>query len=256
MLLFRSRLQLIGSAALMVACYGLPAVARAGVVSIGFTAVIGSGGDIDTDNLFGQGAGANLAGQTVSGLVTINAADLMQKCVSSLCVGAAYEDEKGGAVTVSYSIRGVTQTVTSAAPFWGIPGGLVGLESTTNGGWNYLSVLALSSGGTLEESLGALFNNATTFSVYGGQTAANANAESAINSLSAIGDGAGLVVGGITLMTGDGKESLVATINSLDVSGAHTTVPEPATLAVLGSALSGLGFARRKTRARRTRNQD
>jgi hypothetical protein len=42
-----------------VASLTLSAVARANPMVIAFTAMIGSSNDIDTDNVFGEGAGAN-----------------------------------------------------------------------------------------------------------------------------------------------------------------------------------------------------
>jgi hypothetical protein len=111
-------------------------------------------------------------------------------------------------------------------------GGLVNICDPLDGGSNYLAVGAASPNGMVEQSIGVLFDNATLFSAYGG-----GDPTVAIDSLGIIGGGAGLVKGGITLMSP--VEHIDATILSIDV-------PEPAGLALFGVALAGLWIVRRK----------
>lgn len=209
-------------------------VARADPTIITFSAMIGSenGNVIDTDGIFGEGAGADLKGQIITGSISIDPTELSERCTAG---GACYGDFGTGAVSVSFSLNGVTSTVVSTGTlgyFGNSSGGSVQISDPLDGLGDYVAVGAASPDGMLQESIGALFNNATGFSAYGGGSPAVA-----VASLDGIGLGTGLVSGGITLMTPD--EHLDARILSIEV-------PEPADLAVLGVGLIALGAVRRK----------
>ena len=85
MILAFSRLALL----IYVLALTLSAAARAEPVTIHFTARIGSGTSIDTGDVFGEGLGANLAGQVITGSVTIDPASLTLVCDGN---GAYYGD--------------------------------------------------------------------------------------------------------------------------------------------------------------------
>ncbi|HEY4173277.1 MAG TPA: PEP-CTERM sorting domain-containing protein [Rhodopila sp.] len=213
----------------------LSPAARADPTLIAFTAMIGSGNNIDTGDVFGEGYGADLSGQIITGSISIDPTSLTQQCPSG---GACYGDFGAGAVSVSFSLNGITSTVVSTGTLGYVgnsSGGLVSINDLANGGDNYLAVGAASPDGMVQQSIGVLFNNATSFSAYG-----DGDPAAAIGSLDSIGGGSGLVEGGITLMSP--VEHLDATIMSIDV-------PEPAGLAVLAVGLIGLRIVRRKLTA-------
>lgn len=213
---------------------GFVPMARAEPLLIAFTAMIGAnnGNVVDVDNVFGEGSNDDLTGQVIVGQVTIDPALLTT--LSCGGAGACYGDFGAGAVSVSFSLNGVTSTTVSTGTLGYLgnsSGGSVQIGSSGLG--NYLAAGAASSDGMLQQSIGALFSIATLFS-------ASSDPGSAIASLLSIGRGQGLVNGGITLMTPD--EHIDATILTINV-------PEPAALALMGVALPGLAFVRRKRHA-------
>ena len=197
------------------------APAIADPVMIQFTAIIGTGNDIDTANVFGEGYGADLTGQVVSGVVTIDPGALVALCGPG---GDCFADFGAGAISVSFSLNGVTSTVVSTGTlgyFGNRSGGSLSVDSLDNGGNNYLAAGATSADGMVQQSLGALFNLATLFD-------ASADPEVVVASLATIRDGAGLVKGGITYM--NPVEHLDATILTIDI-------PEPAGIMWFGPVL-------------------
>jgi hypothetical protein len=216
---------------------GQSSSAWANPIVIAFKAMIGSGdGNVfDAQNVFGEGFGADLQSQVIVGSVSIDPAVLIQRCAVG---GACYSDAGAGAVSVSFTLNGITSTVTSTGElgyFGKSSGGSVLISEPSHGLGNYLAVGATSPDGMLQESLGALFDAVTLFSAYGGGDPA-----SAVASLGDIGAGAGLVSGSITLLSP--IEHLDARILAITVVSA----PEPAGLALFGAALAGLGIVRRR----------
>jgi hypothetical protein len=208
-----------------------PTASRAALVNIEFTAQVGSSNNIDTEDVFGEGFGANLAGQVITGSVTIDPASLTQLCSTG---GACYGDFGAGAISVSFTVNGVTSTTVSSGTqgyFGGRSGGSLLICDSADGGNNYLDVGATSPDGMVQQSIGALFTVATLFDAFG-----NGDPTTAIDSLDAIGGGLGLAKGGITYL--NPIEHLDATIVSIDI-------PEPAGLALFGAGLLLLAGARR-----------
>lgn len=194
-----------------------------------FTARVGTSNNIDMANTFNEGYGANLTGQIIYGSITIDPGPLAGLCASG---GACFADFGAGALAVSFTLNGMTATVVSTGTlgyFGGRSGGSLAVNSLGSGGDNYLAAGVTSPDGMVQESLGALFNNATLFD-------AAASPVFAVSSLSTIGAGAGLVAGGITYM--NPVEHLDATILGIDV-------PEPGAVPVFGMALMMLSAARR-----------
>ena len=225
--------------------------AHSAPVTIEFTAIIGTSNSVDTENLFGEGFGANLAHQTIVGSAIIDPAALTEVCSGG---GACYRDFGAGAISISFTLNGITSTIVSK----NIPGsfipraaGSVSISDPADGGSNYLAIGATGPDGMVQQSIGVLFNNATLFSAYG-----NGDPAAAVASLANIGGGGGLVSGGITLLTP--IEHLDARIVSIDVpeftgptlssdaSNPTIDVSEPAGLALFGFAVGGLAMVRRK----------
>ncbi|HEY0185718.1 MAG TPA: PEP-CTERM sorting domain-containing protein [Rhodopila sp.] len=209
----------------------LPRIAQAGPITVAFTAMVGAANAIDTGNVFGEGPGANLAGQVITGSVSINPGSLIQQCATG---AACYTDRRGGAISVSFALNGVTSTITSSilGYFGNRARGSVSISDPFHGGSNYLGVGATTVDGSVQQSIGALFNRATLFSAYGGGDPAVA-----IASLARIGDGAGLVNGGVTFISP--VEHLEARLLDIDV-------PEPTGLVLFGAGLAGLAVVRRR----------
>lgn len=225
--MFRSKIRLLFAATVLVAVHSASASADPTIVS--FAALIGFSNDIDTADVFNEGYGADLAGQIITGSVTIDPGPLGALCASG---GACYADFGAGAISVSFTLNGVTTAENSIGTlgyFGNRSGGSVDINSLADGGDNYLAAGATSADGMIQQSIGVLFNNATAFS-------ASSNAAAAIASLTAIGGGTGLVVGGITYM--NPVEHLDATIIGVDV-------PEPAGFGVFGMALLAVMMVRR-----------
>jgi hypothetical protein len=205
------------------------AVSRADPIIIQFTARVGTSNSIDAADIFNEGYGANLAGQIIAGSVTIDPTPLTALCGSG---GACYADFGAGAISVSFTLNGVTSTIVSTGTlgyFGNRSGGSLLVNSPGNGGDNYLAAGATSPDGMVQESIGALFVNATLFDASFGPTVA-------VSSLATIGGGTGLVAGGITYM--NPMEHLDATILGIDV-------PEPGGITMFGMALMMLVAARR-----------
>jgi hypothetical protein len=225
------RVRLVSRLAVLLAALPLllPGMARAAPIMIHFTAQVAGGNSIDTDDVFAEGAGANLRGQIITGSVTIDPAFLTQACGG---VGACYGDFGAGAISVSFTLNGITSTVMSSGTIGYLgnrSGGSVSIRDRRHGGVNYLDAGATSADGMVQQSIGVLFNNATLFDAPGGDPA------DAIYSLGRIGGGKGLVKGGITYMSP--VEHLDAVILSIEV-------PEPAALSLFGLGLLLLAAAR------------
>jgi hypothetical protein len=225
------RVRLVSRLAVLLAALPLllPGMARAAPIMIHFTAQVAGGNSIDTDDVFAEGAGANLRGQIITGSVTIDPTFLTQACGG---VGACYGDFGAGAISVSFTLNGITSTVMSSGTIGYLgnrSGGSVSIRDRRHGGVNYLDAGATSADGMVQQSIGVLFNNATLFDAPGGDPA------DAIYSLGRIGGGKGLVKGGITYMSP--VEHLDAVILSIEV-------PEPAALSLFGLGLLLLAAAR------------
>lgn len=208
----------------------LPAMARADV-TLRFSAEIGSTNNVDTGNIFNEGAGANLQGQIITGTATIGSAGLVQECGSG---GGCYGDFGAGSIRVSFTLNGITSTVVSTGRmgYYGDrSGGSVSImdPAPSDGGYNNFEVQADNPDGTLQEQIGAMYNLQSAFSAYGGSLAAPDPA-AAIDSLTSIDEGQ-LVWGGITLLTP--TEHLDA-----EVIGITVPVPEPAGLGLAGLVLA------------------
>lgn len=223
------------------------AAAQAAPVTVDFSAIIGTHNSTDTEDVFGEGLGANLAHQIIVGSVIINPASLSEVCTGG---AACYSDFGAGAISISFTLNGITTTVVSRdipGSFINRAAGSVSISDPSHGGSNYLGAAATGADGMMQASIGALFNNATLFSAYG-----NGDPLAAIGSLASIGDGAGLVGGGITLLTP--AEHLDATILSIGIQRATppissndgVSVPEPAAITLFGAGLCGLGATRRR----------
>ena len=221
--------------------------AEAAPVTVEFSAIIGTSNSIDTEDVFGEGTGANLANQVIVGSVIIDPASLTEVCTGA---AACYSDFGAGSISISFTLNGITTSVVSKnipGSFINLAAGSVSLSDPSHGGSNYLGVAATGPDGMVQESIGALFDDATLFSANG-----SGDPATAIGSLADIGDGAGLVSGGITLLTP--IEHLDATILTIDIpvtagpvsSRDDVSVSEPGALAVFGVALCGLGVTRRK----------
>jgi PEP-CTERM motif len=219
-------------AVLIIVTVTLSPAAHAVSITIDLTAMIGSSNNIDTEGVFGEGYGANLKGQVITGSVSIDPVSLTEICRTG---GACYGDFGAGGVSVSFTLNGMTSTVVSTGTLGYVgnsSAGSVLIDDPSHGGANYLAVGAASPDGAVQESIGVLFNNKTLFSAYGG-----GDPMTAVDSLGRIGAGAGLVKGGITLLSP--VEHLDATILTIDV-------PEPGSLALIAVVLAGLRIGRRK----------
>lgn len=198
--------------------------AMAGPIVIHFAAKVQSGAD--RDNLFQYGANADLAGQILTGSVSVEPEPMIAVPAGA---GAAYADFGAGAITFGLTLNSVSLTIVSTGTlgFGGSrSGGELTIEDIGHGGYNYMDVGATSPDGMTQLTLSALFAPSVAFSA------------ASIPSLGAIGGGRGLTAGGITLMTASG-EHISATLLSVDV-------PEPGSLPVLLLAAAVLLFARNR----------
>jgi hypothetical protein len=163
---------------------------RAAPVALEFTAQVGPRNNIDTEDVFGEGYGANLTGQIIAGSLTIDPTLLTELCLTG---SACYGDFGAGAISVSFTLNGVTSTTVSAGTqgyFGGRSGGSVLICDPSDGSDNYLAVGASSPDGMVQQSIGALFTVATRFDAYD-----KGDPGTAIVSLGAIGGGLGLAEG-------------------------------------------------------------
>jgi hypothetical protein len=133
---------------------------RAAPVALEFTAQVGPRNNIDTEDVFGEGCGANLAGQIIAGSLTIDPTLLTELCLTG---SACYGGRSGGSVLIC---------------------------DPSDGSDNYLAVGASSPDGMVQQSIGALFTVATRFDAYD-----KGDPGTAIVSLGAIGGGLGLAEG-------------------------------------------------------------
>lgn len=225
------------------AAWVLPCAAHATPLTIDFTATIGTSNNIDTGDVFGEGYGANLTGQEIDGSITIDPSPFVQACSS---IDPCWGDFGAGALTVSFTLNGITATVTSSGTLGFLgdrSGGSVSITDSTHG--NSFEIAAASPDGMVEETVGAAFGNSTLFDAYGG-----GDPNTAIGSLDAIGQGNGLVWGGITYLSP--VEHLDATIDSIDaiqvatVTTSDNDIPEPSGNGLLGLAVAALWRARRR----------
>lgn len=225
--------------------------AQATPLTIDFTASIGSTNNRDLGNVFNEGPDADLTGQVLAGSITIDPSALANPCGAD---AACYHDFSAGAVSISFALNGITSTVISDGMegMFGIRApGTVSIHDSSHGGVNYVAAAVTGSDGMTQQSIGALFDSATLFSAL-----ADGDPSAAIASLANIGDGGGLVKGGVTFLSP--VEHLDATILSIGVrrlalAGPSTDfsvkVPEPASIAVFGLALGALRMVRRKRAA-------
>jgi hypothetical protein len=111
-----------------------PGSLRADPITIHFTAKIGTSNNIDWEDVFNEGAGANLKGQIIAGAVTIDPTPLTNLCGTA---AACYGDLGAGAVSVSFTLNGVTSTVVSSGTlgyFGGRSGGSILISDRSHGG--------------------------------------------------------------------------------------------------------------------------
>ncbi len=130
----------------------LPSLAWADPITITFTAMIGADNNnvVDTDGVFGEGVGANLNRQVIVGSVSIDPTSLSERCGPG---GACYADYGAGAVSVSFTLNGITSTVVSTGTLGYVgnsSGGLVQISDPTDGLCNYLAVGSTSPNGMLQ----------------------------------------------------------------------------------------------------------
>ncbi len=200
------------------------APASAGPVVIHFTASIQSG--TDPANLFGEAADPDLAGQILTGSVSIDPAAMTPASESD---GISYGDFGAGAVSVSVALNGMSLNAVSSGTigyFGNRSGGEVTVGDLADGGYNYMDAGASTPDGMVQVSLSALFNRSVALSA------------ASVGSLAAIGDGKGLTVGGVTVMTASGEHVTAALL--------FMSVPEPASWSILLLASAVLLFVRNR----------